>query len=144
MLTFSPYIDPKRRKSSDRTLILLAAVVIVVGLITGSRFALVMGGLSMAFALYTVLKMRNFVQKTALTITDDELTAHPPLVPDPYSIRYKSIQRLHMDRKERLLITSDDGAQVTLGLHLLSTDDRKTARKEIARLAKTKIVRVTT
>ncbi len=144
MLTFSPYIDPKRRKSSDRTLILLAAVVITVGLVSGSRFALIMGGLSMAFALYTVLKMRNFVQKTALTITEDELTAHPPLVSNPYCIRYTSIQRLHMDRQERVLITSNDGTQVTLGLHLLSADDRQTARKEIARLAKKKIVRVNT
>lgn len=141
MHEFSPYIDPGRRKSNNRTLVLMASAVLVIGLYTGSRFALAMGALSMLFALYTVYRMQHIVQKTALTLDDDHLSARPPVVHNEYSLPYNSIASLHLDGRDRLQITTHDGTVTTLGLHHLSDEDRRSARKEIARLSRKKITR---
>ncbi|MFP4508806.1 MAG: hypothetical protein ACLFNQ_01635 [Spirochaetaceae bacterium] len=141
MHEFFPHIDPGRRKSSNRTLVLMALAVLVIGLYTGSRFALSMGALSMLFALYTVYRMKHIVQTTALTLEDDRVSARPPVVHNDCSIPYSSIVSLHLDGRDRLRITTRDGGITNLGLHHLSDEDRSSARKEIARLSGTKITR---
>jgi len=141
MRDFSPYIDPKRQKSNNRTLILMSSAVLAIGLFTGSYFALVMGGLSMTFSLYTVYRMRNIVQKTTLTLNDNTIEAVPPIVATACSIPYAAIQELHMDRRERLSIITEDRSVTVLGLHHLSPGDRSDARKEISRLSNRKIRR---